>query len=151
MAARRIQRDLNKIRKYGVRGIAEAEPVGDNLFKWEVTMHGPKESPYEGGQFKLAVDFPPNYPLGPPTVSFNTPVYHPSVQKETGKICTDLISDEWKPTRDIKWVVEKIQAVLQDPSSDSPLEKDIAWQYEKDPLKFHKKAREWTKIYAKGK
>ena len=46
-------------------------------------------------------------------------------------------------------VLETIQQMLMNPSSDSPLEEDIAEQLTKYPKKFEKEARKWTKKYAK--
>mmetsp|Transcript_16404 Transcript_16404/g.18557 ORF Transcript_16404/g.18557 Transcript_16404/m.18557 type:complete len:149 (-) Transcript_16404:1170-1616(-) len=148
MAARTLGKELKKVREYGLRG-AEASPVGDNLFKWNLILDGPEDSPYEGGKFKIEVDFPDNYPFVPPKLRFKTTIYHPSVNKETGKICTDLIADQWKPTLGLRYIVQTLRSVLEDPSSDRPVEPKIAMEYEKAPRKFHKTARQYTKMYAR--
>ena len=40
---------------------------------------GPKDSCYEGGYFKLNVNVPDHYPLGPPSVRFVTKIFHPNI------------------------------------------------------------------------
>ena len=53
-------------------------------------MSGPQDSPYEGGSFRLEMNFPSNYPHAPPNVTFVTPVYHPNIDSG-GRICLDLL------------------------------------------------------------
>ena len=58
----------------------QAEPIDgvsigideDCIYKWDVTLIGPKDSPYEGGVFKCLMEFPNDYPLSPPKFIFNT-------------------------------------------------------------------------------
>ena len=55
MAQRRIQRELRDWQKDPPTHCAGG-PIDENdLFRWEVTLNGPSDSPYEEGVFKLAV------------------------------------------------------------------------------------------------
>ena len=36
------------------------------------------DSLYYGGYFKAKMTFPPNYPLYPPKMKFETPIFHPN-------------------------------------------------------------------------
>ena len=50
-------------------------PTSTDLKKREVTIPGPIDSPYEGGKFKVEINFP-NTPL---TCNFKTTVFHPNI------------------------------------------------------------------------
>ena len=54
-------------------------PEEDNIYKWRVTLLGPKDTPYKGGIFYIEVKFPKYYPNSPPEIHFITPIYHPNV------------------------------------------------------------------------
>ena len=34
-----------------------------DISKWKAVIKGPEDSPYEGGTFKLSIQFPKNYPF----------------------------------------------------------------------------------------
>ena len=69
------------------RDIFEKDPIDgvsigvneDNVFEWNITVIGPKDSPYEGGIFNAIMTFPKNYPLYPPEFKFTTEILHPNI------------------------------------------------------------------------
>ena len=124
------------------------ELVNDDLFKWQCHIQGPPDSPYAGGKFVLLLDFPTQYPFKPPKLIFQTKVYHPSVQTETGEVCGDVLGT-WGPTLNAHHCLEVIYSLLQSPQTDHPLEEEIANQLEKKPKEFEKMAKKYTKDYAK--
>ena len=78
-----------------MEGISAA-PAEDNLRHFRVMLEGPRDSPYEGGRFKLELFLPEEYPMAPPKVRFLTKIYHPNVDK-LGRICLDILKDKWSP------------------------------------------------------
>ena len=54
------------------------------------------DSPYSGGVFFLAIQFPTDYPFKPPKVNFTTRIYHPNINSN-GSICLDILRDQWSP------------------------------------------------------
>ncbi|RWW59157.1 hypothetical protein BHE74_00033925 [Ensete ventricosum] len=67
-----------------------AFPEGDNIFCWKGTIHGSKDTAYEGMVYKLSFAFPADYPMKPPKVKFETACFHPNVDVY-GNICLDIL------------------------------------------------------------
>jgi len=125
-----------------------AGPINDNdLFNWQGTIIGPSETPFEGGIFKIIINFPTDYPFKAPKVKFDTKVYHPNVNA-SGQICLDVLKDQWSPALTIPKVLLSICSLLSDPNPSDPLVPDIATLYVKDRKKYDTLAREWTRLYA---
>ena len=146
-ALKRIQKELTEFNNDPPEGFS-AGPVDDSdMFKWEACITGPEESPYEGGNFQLSIEFPKDFPFKPPKVEFTTKVYHPNV-KSTGTICLDILKDAWSPDITVSKILLAIQNLLINPNIDHPLEPEIAELYKKDKAAYDKKAKEWTEKYA---
>jgi len=61
------------------------------MAKWNVSIPGPKGSPYEGGKFVVNLDYTDNYPFKCPKIKFVTKIYHPNIKTEEGEICAESI------------------------------------------------------------
>lgn len=149
MALRRLRKELEEVSQYGVGDVKTIGPIGDNLLEWRAKFYGPEDSPYEGGIFSVDIKFPISYPLEAPTIKFRTCVYHPSVCKSTGKLCSEILSECWKPNKNVKYVMTTLSEILSNPSSTSPLNLEIAREFERNRKKYNKTAKEWTKMYAR--
>jgi ubiquitin-conjugating enzyme E2 C len=92
-----------------------AFPCGENLLRWNATIDGPPDTPYEGLTFKLAFLFPSDYPYAPPRVVFTTPVYHPNIDMK-GRICLDILKDKWSAIYNVQTVLLSLQSLLGEPN-----------------------------------
>ena len=146
MALRRITKELKDLESDPPANCS-AGPVGDDLFKWNATISGPGDSPYDGGVFFLEIVFPQDYPFKPPKIKFTTKIYHCNVN-DKGGICLDILKDNWSPALTISKVLLSICSLLTDPNPDDPLVPNIAKLYKTNRKQHDKIAREWTVKYA---
>ena len=104
----------------------------------------------QGGQFKLLLTLPKEYPFKPPVLNFQTKIYHPNVSNDDkGSMCLGMLrSDEWKPPNKLSAVLNYARNLLIEPNPDDAVEGAIAEQYKSDKKAFEKTAKEWVKKYA---
>ncbi|KFO18295.1 ubiquitin-conjugating enzyme E2 D2 [Fukomys damarensis] len=146
MALKRIQKELLDMTR-DPPSHCSAGPVDKDMFKWQATIMGPNDSPYQGGVFFLSIWFPLGYPFKPPKIAFTTRIYHPNIGKNGG-ICLDILKAEWSPVLTISKVLLSICSMLCDPNPQDPLVPEIAKMYLKDRREYERLAREWTEKYA---
>ena len=92
---RRIRKELTEFQNDPPQDCQIGEISGGDAgdpTHWDLTLVGPKETPYTGGLFSLTVDFPAEYPFKPPSIIFKTPIYHLNIDRN-GKICLDIFKD----------------------------------------------------------
>ena len=89
--------------------------IDGNVFKWEVSIAGPKGSPYEGGQFFGKVMFSTNYPFKCPEFQLNTPIHHPYVNKQGYVKVMAVVKEKWSPVISMKRLFKSFMFLLCDP------------------------------------
>ena len=148
MSLKRIRKELDELQRDPPANCS-AGPVGDDFHKWQATIVGPSDSPYQNGLFILNIIFPFDYPFKPPKVTFATKIYHPNINSN-GAICLDILKDQWSPALTIGKVLLSISSLLCDPNPDDPLVPEIANLFKTNKKKFDENARLWTQKYASG-
>lgn len=133
-AQRRLQKDLMRLMKEQPEGV-DANPLDDNLFVWEGFIEGPVESPWEGGIFKLKLQFSNNYPNEVPKVEFVTKMFHPNIYHD-GRICLDILKEKWSSIYDVMAILTAIRALLTDPNPNSPANNEVAELFVKNPKEY---------------
>lgn len=120
IAERRLRNDLRKIYTDPPPGIS-ASPLDSDIFRWNALICGPENTPFEGGVFRLRLEFDKNYPNVAPRVSFYSKMFHPNVYKN-GRVCLDILEEpeKWSPNFDVAAVLCGIQGMLGDPNPLSP-------------------------------
>ena len=131
-----------------------------NLYKWRVSMLGPKDTPYEKGLFTLSVEFPMDYPNHGPEFKFKNKIYHLNVvsdisRQDYGHICINSINSwktsgyvKGKPNYAVKQALLDIFCLFFKQGVDSAYDEQMADYYKNQPEKFNEEARLWTKKYA---
>ena len=120
--------------------------IGDTI--WNVTMDGPKDSPYMGGKFQIKITFPDNYPTEMPKFEFMTPICHINISG-TYMCLTALKSKYYQKNQTIVYFLSQIFMMLTSPNDTSPLNGEYFKLYNDDYTAYLAKAREMTRQYAK--
>lgn len=75
--AKRLQKEANALATQADENIS-LRPK-ENIFEWEATIRGPRDSFYDGYLFDLSINVPMEYPMIPPTIAFKTKIFHPNI------------------------------------------------------------------------
>ena len=128
----------------------KAEPFynNDDVTHLRGSFPGPPGTPYEGGTYNIDIKIPTDYPFRPPTMKFETKVWHPNVSSVTGAICLDTLSSAWSPVLTIKSALISLQSLLSTPEPKDPQDAEVAGMLLKNPAEFQHKAREWAVKFA---
>lgn len=81
-----------------------------------------------GGVFSLELFLPDDYPMCPPRIRFLTRIYHPNIDR-LGRICLDVLKNNWSPALQIRTILLSIQALLGAPNPEDPLNEAVAKQW----------------------
>lgn len=145
-AVKRLKSEFLQMQKNDA-SLCSACPIDGDLYHWQGLIYGPKDTPYEGGVFKLDINIPKEYPFKPPNVCFVTKIYHCNINGD-GQICLDILKSNWSPALTISKILLSICSLLSDPNPDDPLVSEIAKIYKNNIAKFNETARRWTVEYA---
>jgi hypothetical protein len=77
-ARRRLLRDFRRLQGDLPSGVTGA-PMDTNIMLWQAVIFGPDDTPWEGGTFKLVLEFTEDYPNKAPAVRFLTKMFHPNI------------------------------------------------------------------------
>ena len=125
----------------------------DNLLKWEFSIIGPHDSPYEGGIYNGIIEFPSTYPTNPPKVQFKSKLFHPNVYVD-GKLCISILHEgndttgyeheieRWRPIQNVRTIFLSIISLLNDPNPESAANIDAAKMLRENREGYYKKIRD---------
>jgi len=123
--------------------------VDDNVNDLYVIFPGPKDSPYEGGHWKVHVELPENYPYKSPSIGFCNRMFHPNVDEISGSVCLDVINQTWSPMFDLLNVFETfLPQLLLYPNPTDPLNGEAASLLLREPEQYKAKIREYVTKYS---
>ena len=128
-----------------------AKPTTDedgnvNMLKWICEIPGPTDSVWEGGCYKLYMEFPSDYPLRPPKSQFKPVLPHPNVYP-SGTVCLSILNEEedWKSSITIKQILIGIQKLQrEEPNIDSPAQYEPCNLFKNNKEAYTKNAKEFA-------
>jgi ubiquitin-conjugating enzyme E2 H len=104
-----------------------------------VDFHGPANSPYEGGLWKVQVSIPPEYPNKPPQLVFKNKILHPNIHESKGTL------SEFSSFADLNlvWIFDIfLPKLLCNPDLSNPLNTEAAGMMMRSPKLYFNRVRE---------
>ncbi|CAN6902222.1 unnamed protein product [Brassica oleracea] len=130
-ARKRLMRDFESLRQDPPAGISGA-PQDSNIMLWNAVIFGPDDSPWDGGTFKLSLQFSEEYPNKPTdlTLFFSTcfAVY------ADGRVCLDILQNQWTPVYNV--------SLLCDPNTNSYANSEAALMYSENKREYNRRVRD---------
>ena len=154
----RIIKDYEDFKKYKPLGGIGGPIDKNDLKKWEITIPGPIDSPFEGGKFKVSIILDDDYPNSPPTCRFLTKIFHPNITFPDGSICVNFLKKtegktdlykSWTNKKSICDIIVGLYGLLKFPNQDSPLNRNANDLYNRDRVKYNQVAKSFTNKFAK--
>ena len=140
-----LTKELEKLRSEHIY-TSYISPINNDVFHWNITMIGPKNTPYEGGIFRIVADFPDNYPEKGPKMRFTNKMYHCNISDQ-GNIGISTLS-KWKKGSNMNEVLPKIFALFSMQNPNDAYDGNKAKLYKNNRALFNRFAKEYTKKYA---
>lgn len=123
----------------------------EDFFKWNFTLIGMLNTPFEGSILYGQIIFPSTFPVDPPKIKFNN-IYHPNIGPD-GFLCMSTLHDQrtdnfydkadekWNPANTIESIIISMMLILQEPNNESPANIDAAKDFRENKLNYFRKFR----------
>ncbi|KAF7352778.1 Ubiquitin-conjugating enzyme E2 8 [Mycena venus] len=163
---RRIETDVMKM----LMSDYEVSLVNDSMQEFYVRFHGPAETPFAGGVWKIHVELPDQYPFKSPSIGFMNKIFHPNIDELSGSVCLDVINQTWSPMFGLRhshslvyhscvltWPVRAdminifevfLPQLLRYPNPNDPLNGEAAALLMRHPKEYDAKVKEYVQRFA---
>ncbi|CAF1738003.1 unnamed protein product [Brassica napus] len=165
-ARKRLMRDFKRLQQQDPPAGISGAPQDNNIMLWNAVIFGlplflftpcflwickPDDTPWDGGTFKLSLQFSEDYPNKPPTGRFVSRMFHPNTCTWPllcdGSICLDILQNQWSPIYDVAAIL--IYSLLCDPNPNSPANSEAARMFSESKREYNRRFREvveqsWT-------
>lgn len=90
----------------------------------------------------------PDYPAFPPKARFETPIYHPNINRH-GRVCHSILDRNWTVDTATKTVLDTIYSLLLEPEFSDPINLVVTLNYHWDQVEFRNKAQRHLSTHAR--
>ena len=119
---------------------------GADYFKWQGTILGKPNSPFQNGLFFFSIRFAVDHPNTNPIVKFDTDIFHPVIRKDRP------VKLVWSPKDTVQMLLIQLYTLFLNPNLDTidscEQVPDRAKLFRTNRSKFNEYAKEWTNKYA---
>ena len=161
--------------------------VDSNVFEWEVMLMIDDDTKFYGGMkittrmkgaglttsggfFRARLNFPSEYPLLPPKMRFETPIFHPNSERlpsqpqgnatntsivyQNGEVCISILhppeedkygyesaAERWSPVQTPETILLSVISMLSSPNDESPANVEAAALWRENTPEFKKRVR----------
>ncbi|WVQ76054.1 ubiquitin-conjugating enzyme E2 8 [Cryptococcus sp. DSM 104548] len=127
----------------------EVTLVNNKMSEFYVLFHGPSETPFEGGVWKIHVELPEQFPYKSPSIGFMNKIFHPNIDEMSGSVCLDVINQTWSPMFELINIFEIfLPQLLRYPNAADPLNGEAASLLMRDPKAYARKVESYVKQFA---
>ncbi|XP_022859561.1 ubiquitin-conjugating enzyme E2-23 kDa-like isoform X3 [Olea europaea var. sylvestris] len=125
----------------------KVEMINDEMQEFYVHFHGPNDSPYHGGVWKVKVELPDAYPYKSPSIGFVNKIYHPNVDESLIEILDNYLNFRRSDLVNVFEVF--IPQLLLYPNPSDPLNDEAAALMMRDRIAYELKVKEYCQTFAK--
>ncbi|WWD21500.1 ubiquitin-conjugating enzyme E2 8 [Kwoniella shandongensis] len=123
--------------------------VNNKMSEFFVKFHGPVETPFAKGVWKIHVELPEQFPYKSPSIGFMNKIFHPNIDELSGSVCLDVINQTWSPMFELINIFEIfLPQLLRYPNPADPLNGEAAALLMRDPKAYAKKVESYVDRYA---
>ncbi|KAJ1647454.1 ubiquitin-conjugating enzyme E2 H [Coemansia asiatica] len=145
---RRIETDVMKL----LMSDYDVKLVNDNMHEFYIRFKGPEGTPFAGGEWKVHVELPEQYPYKSPSIGFVNKIFHPNIDELSGSVCLDVINQTWSPMFDLLNIFESfLPQLLRYPNPTDPLNGEAAALMMRDSAGYDSKVKDYVLRFASGK
>lgn len=125
--------------------------IDDSIQQFFVLFHGPEDTPYSGGSWKVRVELPDQYPIKSPSIGFTNKIYHPNIDETSGSVCLDVINQTWSPMFGLLNIFENfLPHLLRYANPSDPLNTEASNLMTKNEAKYNETVKMYVKKYAQN-
>ncbi|GHP03080.1 SUMO-conjugating enzyme sce1 [Pycnococcus provasolii] len=129
--------------------VAKPETLPDasqNMMRWQCTIPGKDNTPWEGGYFPVTLEFSDEYPSKPPKAKFPKDFFHPNVYP-SGTVCLSILNEDedWRPSITVKQILLGIQDLLDNANPNSPAQSESYMLYTQNRAEYTRRVKSQAK------